>query len=107
MSRHLPRPRLPPTLDPLKMQSLKNCVSHLFGSSQAEIAVSQLWIYPLKSCRGIRVDSAQLSPFGFEHDRIYMLVEEDPVQHDSSKTVWTAMTMRTWPKVCLRLAYQI
>jgi len=103
----LSRQPLPPTLDPLKMQSLKNCVSYLLESSQAEIAISQLWIYPLKSCRGIRVDSAQLSAFGFEHDRIYMLVEETPVKDDSSKTVWTAMTMRTWPKVCIRLACQI
>ena len=89
------------------MQSLKNYISYFLGPSQPEITVSQLWIYPLKSCRGIRVDSAQLSAFGFEHDRIYMLVEESPVKDDSSKTIWTAMTMRTWPKVCLRLTYQI
>ena len=63
--------------------------------------VSQLWVYPLKSCRGIRVSSAKLDIFGFEYDRSFMLVEEKPTKADPSKTQWHAMTLRTWPKVSL------
>jgi uncharacterized protein YcbX len=39
--------------------------------------VSELWVFPIKSCRGIRVDSAKLGPRGFEMDRLLMLVRAE------------------------------
>ena len=71
----------------------------LESSKDPMAEVSQLWVYPLKSCRGIRVSSAKLGIFGFEYDRSFMLVEEKTSNDDPSKTHWHAMTLRTWPKV--------
>ena len=37
--------------------------------------IGQLWIFPIKSCAGIAVQSARLVPTGLEHDRAFMLVD--------------------------------
>lgn len=34
-----------------------------------------LWIYPVKSCRGIRLNAARLTPHGLDHDREWMIVD--------------------------------
>ena len=39
--------------------------------------VSELWIYPVKSCRGMRVEEAEARPRGFAGDRRWMLVDAD------------------------------
>lgn len=39
--------------------------------------LSQLFIYPIKSARGIALREARLTPRGLEHDRRFMLVDED------------------------------
>jgi uncharacterized protein YcbX len=73
--------------------------------------VSQIWIYPLKSARGIRVPSAKLALTGFEYDRTFMLVEPKPSKKVHSQIDWQVMTyiltcptltsrLRNWPKVC-------
>jgi uncharacterized protein YcbX len=36
-----------------------------------------LWIYPVKSCRGIDMTDAVLTPHGFVHDREWMVVRPD------------------------------
>lgn len=41
------------------------------------IQVSGLWIYPIKSCRGIAVDSFDLDERGPRNDRRWMLVDDD------------------------------
>ncbi len=38
--------------------------------------VSELWIYPVKSCRGVAVERAAVTPRGFAGDRRYMVVDE-------------------------------
>lgn len=38
-------------------------------------ALSQIWIYPVKSLRGIQVASARATPTGLEYDRQWMLVD--------------------------------
>ena len=40
------------------------------------VALSGLYVYPLKSCAGISITSAELSATGLRHDRRWMLVEE-------------------------------
>lgn len=37
--------------------------------------VSEIWVYPVKSCRGIRLDSARVVHTGLEHDRNWMVVD--------------------------------
>jgi hypothetical protein len=51
------------------------------GNSQAapgegKVEVTGLWVYPVKSCRGIALDEATLNAYGFEHDREWMVVTE-------------------------------
>ncbi|MEK7649198.1 MAG: MOSC N-terminal beta barrel domain-containing protein [Patescibacteria group bacterium] len=40
------------------------------------IFVTGLFIYPIKSCKGIAVQRAEVTPFGFEHDRRFVLTDE-------------------------------
>ena len=40
------------------------------------VALSGLYVYPIKSCAGISMDSAELSATGLRHDRRWMLVDE-------------------------------
>ena len=37
--------------------------------------VSALFIYPVKSCRGVQLGAAQVTERGFEHDREWMIVD--------------------------------
>ncbi len=39
--------------------------------------VTGLWIYPVKSCRGISVEEMQIGPTGPVHDREWMIVDEN------------------------------
>ncbi|MFH0990321.1 MAG: MOSC domain-containing protein [bacterium] len=39
--------------------------------------LSELWIYPIKSCRGISCSSALLEERGLQHDRRWMIVDSD------------------------------
>lgn len=41
------------------------------------LQISGLFIYPIKSLAGISVKSAKVTPTGFEHDRRWMLVDEN------------------------------
>ena len=38
--------------------------------------LSEIWVYPVKSCRGIRLASARVVETGLEHDRTWMVVDE-------------------------------
>ncbi len=51
------------------------------------ISISGLYIYPVKSCRGISLDEAEVGPTGFVHDRQWLVVD----RHG------TFMTQRDWP----------
>jgi uncharacterized protein YcbX len=39
--------------------------------------ITALNIYPVKSCRGVALDRARITPMGFEHDREWMIVRPD------------------------------
>ncbi len=43
---------------------------------QLLMIISDLFIYPIKSCQGIRVDQAQVTPKGLAWDREFMLVDD-------------------------------
>lgn len=40
-----------------------------------EVTVTQLWLYPLKSCRGIKVQRATIGPTGFVLDRQWVVCD--------------------------------
>jgi uncharacterized protein YcbX len=40
------------------------------------VTLSRLYVYPIKSCAGISLQSAELSATGLRHDRRWMLVDE-------------------------------
>jgi len=37
--------------------------------------LSSLWVFPVKSCRGVRVDAAEVGPGGLRFDRRWMVVD--------------------------------
>ncbi|MFA7557969.1 MAG: MOSC domain-containing protein, partial [Hydrogenophaga sp.] len=45
--------------------------------SQADVqaTIAQLWIYPVKSCAGMSVTEAELTPTGLAWDRAWMVVD--------------------------------
>lgn len=45
--------------------------------SSADAQVTGLWIYPVKSCRGIALDEMQIGPTGPINDRRWMIVDEN------------------------------
>lgn len=51
--------------------------------------ISQIWIYPIKSCAGISLNTADLLERGLAFDRHWMLIDETS----------TALTMRKMPKL--------
>jgi len=57
----------------------------------AEIIVSQLSIYPIKSCRGISLEKTQIGEFGLKDDRRWMVVDEQGIM----------LTQRKLSKMCL------
>ncbi|CAG8455398.1 13900_t:CDS:2 [Ambispora leptoticha] len=56
-----------------------------------ELEVTTLYIYPVKSCRGIQVDSWKTNKFGFMYDRFWMVVDEN----------YKYRTQREFPKMAL------
>jgi uncharacterized protein len=55
------------------------------------VKVVGLYVYPIKSCAGIAVRRARVTPRGFEHDRRWMVVDEEG----------TFQTQRTHPEMAL------
>jgi uncharacterized protein YcbX len=41
------------------------------------VRITALNVYPVKGCRGIALDSARVTPSGFEHDREWLIVRGD------------------------------
>jgi uncharacterized protein YcbX len=45
-------------------------------SDDVQASIEQLWIYPIKSCAGVRVEEAELTDTGLLYDRAWMVVDE-------------------------------
>lgn len=56
-----------------------------------KVIVSDIFIYPIKSCKGIRVDAAKISKTGLAFDRLFMVVDNKN----------NFLSQRTQPKLCL------
>jgi uncharacterized protein len=49
----------------------------LYKKATTTATVSEIWIYPIKSCQGISVKSALIGRRGFVFDRIFMIIDKD------------------------------
>lgn len=47
------------------------------GPEMRGLTLSELYVYPIKSAGGIALETARLDKWGFEHDRRWMLVDEN------------------------------
>jgi len=56
-----------------------------------DLRLTEIWIYPVKSLGGIRLQSAKVMGKGLQHDRRFMLVDEQGV----------FLTQRVFPKMAL------
>jgi uncharacterized protein YcbX len=62
-----------------------------YQEAKKSATVSEIWIYPIKSCKGFKVESAIVGKRGFLFDRIFMIIDKE------SKFV----SQRTYPKMAL------
>jgi len=62
------------------------------SKADSDVQVTSLFIYPIKSCKGIQIDSATVGKFGFENDRKWMVVDA---------TTKRFVTQRQYPKMAL------
>lgn len=46
------------------------------ASSDLNATIEELWVYPVKSCAGVRLPEAELSDTGLTYDRAWMVVDE-------------------------------
>jgi hypothetical protein len=44
-------------------------------AADVQATIEELWIHPVKSCAGVRVDEAELTDTGLLHDRAWMVVD--------------------------------
>jgi len=46
-------------------------------SADLQATIAQLWIYPVKSCAGVVMTEAELTPTGLAWDRAWMVVDDE------------------------------
>jgi uncharacterized protein YcbX len=56
---------------------LASIVISRLTTRKSKITVSELWIYPIKSCGGIKIQTTKLSSTGFQFDRMFVIVDEE------------------------------
>lgn len=66
--------------------------------------VSELWVYPIKSCRGISLPQAAVEPTGLERDRQWMIVEPDGKFITQRKFPQLTQIVVSWDETSLILA---
>lgn len=50
-------------------------MSPSFFTHDVQATIDQLWVYPVKSCAGVAVPDAELTPTGLAYDRTWMVVD--------------------------------
>eukprot|EP00808_Paulinella_micropora_P007066 g5615.t1 len=61
------------------------------------VRIKSIYIYPVKSCAGIGVPSADISAMGLEHDRTFLVVKAEP----DDAGVLEFLTQRQYPRMAL------
>jgi uncharacterized protein YcbX len=51
-------------------------ISLYFLKRVSEVVISELYIYPIKSCKGIPVSESKVVKTGFEYDRIFVVIDK-------------------------------
>lgn len=66
--------------------------------------IKSLFIYPVKSCRGIELERSKVLPSGFEHDRLYTFAQPKPPKaaappgtQAGQSHAWEFLTLRQLP----------
>ncbi|MCF6287998.1 MAG: MOSC domain-containing protein [Proteobacteria bacterium] len=59
------------------------------------ITISELYIYPVKSLSGIKLNHSELTPLGLKHDRRWMIVDENG-NFLSQRTIAKMATIKTY-----------
>lgn len=70
------------------------------------IRISELFVYPIKSCAGTAVDSFKLDRFGPENDRRWMIVDEAGVQITQRERARMALIKPTLTNTGLQVNYR-
>ncbi|ELR25011.1 MOSC domain containing protein [Acanthamoeba castellanii str. Neff] len=70
------------------------------SSTSADYRVTQLVVYPIKSCAGTSLTEATFDAHGFEHDRRWMLVSDTSSSSESSSPLFF-VTQRVCPTLAL------
>ncbi len=52
-------------------------MNHPASEADVQASIAQLWIHPVKSCAGIAVTEAELTPTGLAWDRSWMVVDDE------------------------------
>ncbi|RCI09798.1 hypothetical protein L249_4032 [Ophiocordyceps polyrhachis-furcata BCC 54312] len=60
-------------------------------------SIQSLFIYPIKSCRGIELSRAKVIPTGLEHDRVFALAQWKTAATGDADGAWEVLTLRQKP----------
>lgn len=68
-----------------------------FSSAPEDVVVSEIFVYPIKSCRGFRLESSSLSARGLKYDRMFALMSNKGLHislrcHPKMATITTAFS---------------
>lgn len=72
----------------------------------SDIRVSELSVYPVKSCRGINQTVSQVEAFGLQHDRRWMVVDQDGIMLTQRKLARLCLIQPELNETGLRLKYK-
>jgi uncharacterized protein YcbX len=67
-------------------------ISFIGRSTRKSLQISEIWVYPVKGCRGQRVQTAMVTPRGLMHDRTFAVV---------NTTTGRVVTQRQEPRLAL------
>jgi len=68
-------------------------------SPSGTVKITKLFVYPIKSCKGIEVSSSKINSYGFEYDRNWMVVRKPEDATDEEE--YRFVTQRQFPKMSL------
>lgn len=72
-----------------------NTRKNSYSAMKGNIKISKLYIYPIKACKGIEVNTLIIHPHGIENDRVYAIAM---LRNDGK---WHVLGMNSEPRFCL------
>lgn len=77
--------------------ALPHRINEQVGLSPNEARIRSLWVYPVKSCKGIELSKSKVLPTGLEHDRLYTFAALSDSPGEDDDNVWRFQTQRQLP----------